>query len=152
VLVGQFKCLQPYFEKRHAKNWNAMICKSPYIPLLLKTLIFICLAAIFYIFYFTDVVSKFADRDTTLVLSQENIKDNVVEHPFVTFCMQPRTKKTILDGYKLSTGVFNEPNHNDVEILVSLNKMLETLFKEVTFKINVDFELDIRLWYYEDEN
>ena len=129
-----------------------MICKSPYILLLLKTLIFICLSVIFYIFYFTDVVSKFADRDTTLVLSQENIEDNVGESPFVTFCMLPRAKKSILDGYKLSTGVLNEPNHNDVKILVTLNKTIETLFREVTFKINVDFELDIRLWYYEDDN
>ena len=23
---------------------------------------------------------------------------------------------------------------------------------EVTFKINVDFQLEIRLWYYEDDN
>ena len=129
-----------------------MICKSPYILLLPKALIFICLAVIFYTFYFTDVVSKFADRDTTLVLSQEIIEDNVAKPPFVTFCMQPRTKKMILEGYKLSTGVLNEPNDKDVEILVSLNKTIETLFREVTFKIMVDFELDIRLWYYEDDN
>ena len=46
----------------------------------------------------------------------------------------------------------DEPNHNDVKILVTLNKRLETLFREFTFKINVDFELEIKLWYYEAEN
>ena len=75
---------------------------------------------------------KFVVRDTTLVLSQENIEDNVVEPPFFTFCMQPGAKKSILDGYKFSTGVLNEPNHNDVKFFVSLNKTIETLFRAAT--------------------
>ena len=108
------------------------------------------MAVIFCIFYFTDVVRKFADRDTTLVLSQEIIEGKGVESPFITFCMQPTAKWAILDKYKLSSGVLNEPNQNDKEILVSLNKTIETLFREATFKINVDFDLYIRLWYYED--
>ena len=70
-----------------------MICKTSYILLFLKAMLFICLAATFYIFYFTDIVRKFAERDTTLVLSQEIMEENVVESPFITFCMQPRAKK-----------------------------------------------------------
>ena len=127
-----------------------MIWKSSYILLLLKTLIFICLAVIFYAFYFTDVVSKFAHKDTTLVLSQEFVDKNETEAPFITFCTQPRAKKAILEKYKLSSGVLNEPNPKDIEILVSLNKTIEILFREVTFKMNVDFELYIKLWYYDD--
>ena len=129
-----------------------MNCKSSYTISILKTLIFVCLAIIFFIFYFTDVIHKFAERDTTLILSQETVEENTAKPIFITFCMQPRAKRTILDGYKLSTGVLDEPNQNDVEILASLNKTVETLFREVTVKINVDFELDIRLWYYEDAN
>ena len=49
----------------------------------------------------------------------------------------------------MSSGVLNEPDKNDVKILVSLNKTIETLFRETTFKIGVDFELYINLWYYE---
>ena len=127
-----------------------MICKSSYILLFLKTLIFICLALIFYAFYFTDVVSKFEHRDRTLVFSQEIVDKNATEAPFITFCTQPRAKKTILEKYKLSSGVLNEPNPKDIEIIVSLNKTLDTLFREATFKINVDFEMYIKLWYYED--
>ena len=128
---------------------STMICKPSYILLLLKTLIFSCLAVIFCIFFFTDVVHKFTERDTYLVLSQETIEENKAEPPFITFCMQPIAKKMILEDYKLSAGVFNEPNKNDVEILVNLNKTIETLFRETTFKINVDFELYIKLWYYD---
>ena len=128
-----------------------MICKTSYI-ILLKTMIFICLTVIFCIFYFNDVVRKFADRDTTLVVSQEIIEGKEVESLFITFCMQPRAKMAILDKYKLSSGVLNEPNQNDKEILVSLNKTIETLFRETTFKISLDFELYINLWYYEYDN
>ena len=111
-------------------------------------MLFICLAAIFYIFYFTDVVRKFAERDTTLVLSQEIM--DVVDYPFITFCMQPKAKKAVLEDYKLSKIVLNEPDQNDKEILVSLNETIETLFREATFKINLDFDLHIKLWYYKD--
>ena len=129
-----------------------MICKSSYILLFLKTLIFICLAVIFYTFYFTDVVSKFANRDRTLVFSQEIVDKNATEAPFITFCSHPRAKKTILEKYKLSSGVLNEPNLNDIDILFSLNKTIDTLYREVAIKMDVDFELYIKLWYYDNKN
>ena len=129
-----------------------MICKSSYILLFLKTLIFISLALIFYAFYFTDVISKFAHRDTTLVFSQKIVDKNASEVPFITFCSQPRAKKTILEKYKLSSGVLNEPNLNDIDILFSLNKTIDTLYREVAIKMDVDFELYIKLWYYDNEN
>ena len=128
-----------------------MICKTSYILLLSKTLIFICLAAIFYIFYCIEVVNKFTERDTNLILSQENIKENKMNFPFITFCMTPRSKNSILDGYKLSRAVLNEPNSNDQKILISLNKTVDDLFREATFKLNRDFHLHISLWYYKDE-
>ena len=128
------------------------ICKdSSSILLILKSLIFISLAAIFYIFYFTDVVNKFAERDTTLVHSQETIEENERNLSFVTFCMTPRAKNSILDGYKLSRGFLDEPSSNDQRILKSLNKTIEALFRKVTFKLDRDFYLYINLWFYEDE-
>ena len=127
------------------------IYKDSSILLILKSLIFISLATIFYIFYFTDVVNKFAERDTILVHSQETIEENERNPPFITFCMTPRSKNSILDGYKLSQEVLNEPNSNDKKILISLNKTVEALFREATFKLNRDFYFSINLWLYEDE-
>ena len=72
--------------------------------------------------------------------------------PFITFCTNPSTKISILEGYKLSHGVLDAPNSNDTEILMSLNKTIETLFREVTFKLNRDFYLYINLWFYEEES
>ena len=129
-----------------------IICKASHILLFLKSIIFISLAAIFYIFYFTEVVNKFAERDTTLINSQETIEENEMNPPFITFCMTPRAKSSILDRYKLSRGVLNTPNSNDKKILFSINKTIEALFREVTFKLNRDFYLSINLWFYEDEH
>ena len=121
----------------------ASICKASHILLILKSMIFVSLATIFFTFYFTDVVNKFAERDTTLIYSQETIEINGKNPPFITLCMTPRSK--------LSRGVLDEPRANDTNILIHLNKTAESLFREVTFKLNRDFYLYIRLWYYEDE-
>ena len=126
------------------------ICKESSILLILKSLIFISLAAIFYIFYCTEVVNKFAEKDTTLVNSQETIEENERNPPFITFCMTPRAKNSILAGYKLSLGVIIEPNPNDKKILIRLNKTIDALFREATFKLDRDFYLYIKLWSYED--
>ena len=65
----------------------AVICKGSQIIKILKFFIFISLAAIFYIFYFTDVLNKFAERDTTLIYTQETIEENERDSPFITFCI-----------------------------------------------------------------
>ena len=127
----------------------ASICKASHILLILKFMIFVSLATIFFTFYFTDVVNKFAERDTTLIYSQETIEKDGKNPPFITLCMTPRSKYSILDEYKLSRGVLDEPSANDTNILIHLNKTIESLFRETTFKINVDFELYIKLWYYD---
>ena len=129
----------------------AIIGKASHILLIFKSMIFISLAVIFYIFYFTKVVDKFAERDTTMVLSQETIEKNETNPPFVTFCATPRAKNSILEGYNLSLGFLDEPNSNDKKILISLNKTIEDLYREVTFKLNRDFYLYINLWFYDDK-
>ena len=129
----------------------ACINKASRVLLILKSMIFISLAAIFYIFYFTEVVNKFAERDTTMVLSQETIEKNETSPPYITFCTTPRAKNSILDGYKLSRGFLDESSSNDQRILKSLNKTIEALFRKVTFKLDRDFYLYINLWFYENE-
>ena len=129
----------------------AMIYKASHISLILKSMVFIALATVFFIFYFTDVVNKFAKKDTTLINSQETIEENERTSPFITFCMAPKAKKSIIDRYKLSRGVVNEPNSNDIKVLINLNKTIDTLFREVTYELNRDFHLLINLWFYDNE-
>ena len=70
----------------------AKICKASYVPLILKSMIFIFLAIISYIFYFTDVINKFAEKDTTLIYSQETVEDHEIHPLFITFFTKPRAK------------------------------------------------------------
>ena len=128
-----------------------LINRTSRVLLILKFMIFISLAALFYIFYFTEVVNKFAERDTTMVLSQETIEKNETSPPLITFCLTPRSKNSILEGYNLSGGVLDEPSSNDQKILIRLNKTIEDLFREITFKLNRDFHLYINLWFYDDK-
>ena len=118
---------------------SAIISKAYLLQLILKSMIFIFLAIISYIFYFTDVLNKFAEKDTTLINSQETIEENERTSPYITFCMAPKAKKSIIDRYKLSRGVVNEPNSNDKKVLISLNKTIDALFREVTYKLHRDF-------------
>ena len=129
----------------------AIICKAYHILTILKSLIFISLAAIFFIFYFTDIVKKFTERDTILIHSQETIEENERNPPLITVCLVPKAKHSILDGYKLSRGVLNEPNSIEKKNLINLNKTVEALYREATFKLNRDFYFSINLWFYEDE-
>ena len=130
---------------------SAITSKAYLLQLILKSMMFIFFATLFYIFYFTDVVNKFAEKDTTIIYSQETLEENKMNSPFITFCTNPRTKISILEEYKLSRGVLDAPNSNDTKILMSLNKTIEDLFREVTFKLNRDFHLYISLWFYEEE-
>ena len=50
----------------------------------------------------------------------------------------------------MSLGSLNEPNPDEAIILANLNKTLEEFFREVTFKLNVDYFLNISLWFYEE--
>ena len=108
-------------------------------------MIFICLVGFFGKFYFIEVVQKFAERDATFVFSEETISEDEMKLPFITFCMTPLAKRSVLEEYNLSYGVLNEPNPEDREVLVGLKKTIKELFREVTFKLNVDFELTIKL-------
>ena len=128
-----------------------MICKMSYILLIIKSMIFLCLTGLFVKFYFIEVVQKFAERDATFVFSKETILKNEMKPPFITFCMTPLAKRSVLEEYNLSYGVLNEPNPEDREVLVGLKKTIKELFREVTFKLNVDFEVTIKLWFYEED-
>ena len=127
-----------------------MRCKTSQVLLLLKTAIFIGLSAIFYVFYFTTVAQKYAEGHTTVVVSQERM-GNRKNFPFLTLCMTPCAKKSVLEDNNVSLNALNEPNSDEKKILAKLNKTVEGLFREVAYKLNVDFEIYITLWFYEED-
>ena len=107
-----------------------MFCKISYTLILLKAVIFICLSVFLYVFYINDIAQKYAYGHTTLVNYQENMSESDIKSPFFTFCMSPRAKKSILEGYNMSLGALDEPNSNEKKILVNMDKTIEALFRQ----------------------
>ena len=127
-----------------------MRCKTSLILFLLKSGIFLCLFVIFHEVYFTEIVQKYAKGYTYLHVSQETM-DTKIKPPFLTLCMIPRAKMPVLEKYNMSLGSLNEPSPEEAIILSNLNKTVAEFFREATFKLNIDFSLDIILWFYEPE-
>ena len=69
----------------------------------------------------------------------------------MTLCMTPCAKKSVLEGNNVSLNALNEPNSDEKKILAKFNKTVEGLFREVAYKLNVDFEIYITLWFYEED-
>ena len=126
-----------------------MYCKKSLILLFFKAGLFLTLAIVFYEVYLTEIVLKYAKRYTYVHLSQETMETRI-KPPVLTVCMTPRAKLEILEKYSMSLGSLNEPNPDESTILANLNKTVEELFRESTFKLNVDYSLNISLWFYEE--
>ena len=48
----------------------------------------------------------------------------------------------------MSTRALDEPNIKEIKILMKLNKTIKDLFLEATYKLNIDFSLNITFNYY----
>ena len=127
-----------------------MHLKLSIIKFLIKSSIFISLSAIFYVFYFTDVIHKYADGYTNVAIIKETLP-NGMKPPYLTMCLSPHAKKSLLKHKNLSLGVFSEPTVNEQKILAELNITIEELFRKYTFKLNEDHYLYISFWSYEKE-
>ena len=128
-----------------------MCCRIYPSLILFKSAAFVTLSVLFYFMYFTEITQKYRDGYRNVIVYQETLDDGI-DPPVLTMCMTPRTKNFILEKYKLSNAVLNEPNIEEKKILSSLNKTVEALFREVTYKLNTDFDLYIKLWFYEEEH
>ena len=94
-------------------------------------------------------MQKFANNYTNVVVSQETIL-NGAKPPFLTLCMNPGAKDNILKKYNFSALALNGPNFHERKILMDLNKTVEAVFREATYKLDQDFQLFLTLWVYND--
>ena len=129
-----------------------MFCKPDLKTLLFlfKSVIFLSLTAYVYIHNFTEVLEKYEEGYTNIATSHETL-DNGMKPPFITICFTPWAKQSILDKYNMTTAALNEPNPKQKNTLTKLNKTIEDLFMETTFKLNADFTLHMNWWIYEEQ-
>ena len=123
---------------------------SASIKFLLKTAIYLCLIVIVYFYQILEVVNKYKEKLTNIAISDEKMEHGI-KPPFMTLCSGPRAKQDVFDKYKMSRATLNEPNSTQQIELKKLNKTLENLFMEATFKLNEDFRLFIIWWDYGSE-
>jgi hypothetical protein len=120
---------------------------STIVMLMLKSFIYFSLATVFYIYNLTEVLHKYEEGNTNIANSEEKI-ENGIRPPFMTLCSGPRAKQSVLNKYNVTVATLNEPNPHDIEMLTKMNKTVEELFIEATFKLNVDFQLHMTWWLY----
>ena len=65
--------------------------------------------------------------------------------------MGPKAKSSVLTKYNMSKSVLDEPNIKEEKMLQSLNKTIKDLFLETTYKLDIDFILNITFIYYGKE-
>ena len=71
--------------------------------------------------------------------------------PLMTLCMGPPAKASVLQKYDLSARALDEPNIKEKKILINLNKTINGVFLEATYKLDVDFILNVTFNYYGQE-
>ena len=74
-----------------------------------------------------------------------------VKLPVMTLCMGPKAKTSVLKKYNMSTRALDEPNIKEIKTLMKLNKTIKDLFLETTYKLDIDFILNITFIYYGKE-
>ena len=139
ITVNTITCCKKEMNKIHCNIWL--------VKFFLQAAIFVALSTIFYFYYFTEVVQKFASGYTNVIVSHENILHGV-KPPFLTFCMDPSVKVEVLTKYNISAGALNEPNSKEKNIHSNLNKTIEDFYREATFKLDEDFQIYLTLWQY----
>ena len=115
---------------------------SPILVFILKFGIFLVLFIVFYVYYFSEVARKYAEKNTYLstTLDRELIG---IQPPLLTICTSPFSNKLVLEKYGISSKALDEPNAKEIKILIALNKTIQDFFHEATHKLNRDFELNM---------
>ena len=65
--------------------------------------------------------------------------------------MGPKAKSSVLQKYNMSKNALDEPNIKEKKTLLNLNKTIKDLFLEATYKLDVDFSLNVTFNYYGSE-
>ena len=66
----------------------------------------------------------------------------------MSLCMGPKAKSSVLQKYNMSKNALDEPNIKEKKTLLNLNKTIKDLFLEATYKLDVDFSLNVTFNYY----
>ena len=107
---------------------------------LAKFTIFTALLVTFYFLYFQSVFKQFSNGLTNLATSRETV--NSVQWPNLTICSG--FNHALFKEYEITTLYFYNP---DPKANVSKNATLQSVFNDVTYQLNRDFQIGINFHY-----
>ena len=105
-----------------------------------KFIIFTALLVTFYFLYFESVFKQFSDGLTNLAVSRETVKS--VQLPNITICSG--FNEALFKEYEITTLYFYNP---DPKAKVSKNATINSVFNDVTYQLNRDFQIGINFPY-----
>ena len=86
----------------------------------LKTLVFITLLVLFYIYYFKQVYKQFSEQLTNTAKYEEKI--TVTKPPTITICFDPAFKPSVFEKYNISDWIFFEDYFPNVTANMSIKE------------------------------
>ena len=112
---------------------------------ILKIIMLTGLVVTFYFLYFQSVYKQFSDGLTNLAVSRETVK--IVQLPNITICSG--LNQELIKEYEISTLYFSNP---DPKAKVSKNSTVQSVFNDVTYQLNRDFQIGINFHWHSTSN
>ena len=110
---------------------------------ILKFIIVVTLLLVYYQFFFKDVIANYSEDMTNIATMLKAFDEDEIgiKAPAFTICMEPASKKEILEKYNI-TSVFFFLKEGSFEHLNGKKTMKEIIY-ETSFRLNEDFRIAI---------
>ena len=109
----------------------------------LKSIIVIILIIVYYQFFFKDVMENYYEDMTNVATMLKNFNDYEIgiKAPAFAICMEPGSKKEILEKYNITSDFFllKEGSYEHL----NGNKTMKEFINEASFRLNKDFKIAI---------
>ena len=111
-----------------------------FIKTILKVIMLTGLVVTFYFLYFQSVYKQFSDGLTNLAVSRETVKS--LQLPNIAICSG--FNQALFKEYEITTLYFYYP---DPKAKISKNATVQSVFNDVTYQLNRDFQIGINFHY-----
>ena len=111
-----------------------------------KVIIYITLLIFFFVFFMRDVIDQYASRKTNFAKSNNDVINNGLNIPTLTFCFEPPFKPSMLKLHNISSMFCMDANQVDETnqlILDNANMTWNEFCLNISYKLERDFTVDL---------
>ena len=116
-----------------------------------KVIIYITLLIFFFVFFMMDVINQYASRKTNFAKSNNDVIDEGVNIPALTFCFEPPFKPSMLKLHNITSMFCMDANQVDETnhlILDNANMTWNEFCSNISYKLERDFTLGLSKNYF----